>query len=416
MINNLEQLRLPYETDKRDNGWVKGFKGGAGAGGVGMIYLSWTRPSREKAREGAASFIDREWKAFAGTEAERLIREGSLRADLHWLHGDLFIRVRLGPGNREELETELLERAYYGTRDWEARFIETVRQIDGSAPEGRLHIGVAAAFPDGQGGKELWYEAAKGAVLHGGTEDAMERSLRRRAFARLLRERGIYSAYQPIVSLQDGAVYGYEALTRLRTPDWFGGPLQLFAFADAEGSLYALETLAREAAVSGFAMPGGGPKLFINVMAQIMEDPSFSPGQTLRLLDRYGLAPEDVVFEITERDSIADFGAVKKALEHYRKQGYRIAIDDVGAGYSSLQSVVELRPDFLKVDRSIIRNVDQDEMKSYVVQTLMGIGSKMGVSVIAEGIEREEELHRLKELGVPLAQGYLLGVPKPFAR
>lgn len=279
----------------------------------------------------------------------------------------------------------------------------------------RLKIGVSVVIGEAKPHlHNLRYEAAKEALLQGQSPGNRERRKRRGAFEQLLRQRELFPVYQPIVSLKDNGVFGYEALTRLKNKSLFDGPVSLFSFAEQEGQVYALDRLARELAIDGCRRLEPQQKLFINVMAQIMEDPGFAPGKTISLLEQHHLSPHHVVFEITERSAIADYAAVKKALEHYRSQGYQIAIDDVGAGYSSLQSIAELRPDYLKIDRSIIYNIHNDEMKAYILQTLQSLGDKMDVALIAEGIEHREELEALARMGVQYAQGYLIGRPGPF--
>jgi EAL domain-containing protein (putative c-di-GMP-specific phosphodiesterase class I) len=106
------------------------------------------------------------------------------------------------------------------------------------------------------------------------------------------------------------------------------------------------------------------------------------------------------VFEITERQSIDDYASFTKALDHCRKQGYRIAIDDAGAGYSFLQAIAELRPDYIKIDRSIIHRIDRDKMKEMLVETLVMLAQKINCQIIAEGIETFEELEVVRRLGV----------------
>jgi EAL domain-containing protein (putative c-di-GMP-specific phosphodiesterase class I) len=229
----------------------------------------------------------------------------------------------------------------------------------------------------------------------------------------LIHDRSIFPVYQPIVSLKCGTAFGYEALSRFLDKRWFDGPQQLFAFAADEGMVYALDRLARERAIEGSTGLGMHQKLFINITAQIMNDPSFTPGQTLLLLERFGLSPHNVVFEITERSSFEDFGAAKKLLDHYRNQGYQIAIDDAGAGYSSLQSIVEIKPDFIKIDRSLIQGIHLEPMKQQIVRTFTEFAAKMDISLVAEGIEEEEELHQVRSMGVGYAQGFLLGKPQP---
>ncbi len=233
------------------------------------------------------------------------------------------------------------------------------------------------------------------------------------AFRSILAARSIRSVYQPIVSLQDAAVLGYEALTRGPEESIFYSPLELFGFAEARGELYALDRLAREKAIEGCAGLGKDQRVFINIPAQVIHDPQFAPGATLEILRRCGIQPRNVVLELTERSSIEDFDTAKLLLEHYRNQGYQIAIDDAGAGYSSLQAIAELKPDFIKVDRSLIENIHLDKMKETLLEIFVSFARKMSIRIIAEGIECWEELQKLRQLGVHYGQGYLLGYPRP---
>jgi len=230
-------------------------------------------------------------------------------------------------------------------------------------------------------------------------------------FQRIMAEQSIYSVYQPIVSLQDGSVFGYEALTRGPAGSGLESPQLLFQYAGMHGRLYALERLSREKAIAGARLERHQP-LFINVSAEVLGDPQFVPGQTLELLQACGMTPAQVVFEITERSSIEDFTRAQKVLEHYRRQGYRIAIDDAGAGYSSLQAIAELQPDFIKIDRSLIQGLNKLKVKEYIVETFVTFAHKMNIQLIAEGIEEPDELVKLTHMGVHHAQGYLLGRPE----
>ncbi|PRX75028.1 EAL domain-containing protein (putative c-di-GMP-specific phosphodiesterase class I) [Cohnella sp. SGD-V74] len=231
---------------------------------------------------------------------------------------------------------------------------------------------------------------------------------------RLLAESSIKSVYQPIVRLGDGRVFGYEALTRCPEGSLFDGPLALFRFAEKNQMALALDRLARETAIRHSPALGAVQKIFINVTMSIINDPHFVSGQTVRWLSEKGMFPGQVVFELTERSSIDDFEAAKKILAHYRSQGYEIAIDDAGAGYSSLQSIVELSPDYIKVDRSLVRLADKDEMKKHMLRTFVRFAKKMNIRTVAEGIERPEELRLLRAMGFDFAQGYLIGRPSEF--
>ncbi|MDR6553300.1 GGDEF domain-containing protein [Paenibacillus qinlingensis] len=230
-------------------------------------------------------------------------------------------------------------------------------------------------------------------------------------FQKLMDDQRISSVYQPIVSLRDGQVMGYEALTRGPVDSPFHSPLGLFQYAEQQGELYRLEQLAREKAIQGSILEHKEQLLFINISSHVLEDPGFIPGKTLDILEKYGLSPSNVVFEITERSSIEDFSLAKKILAHYRTQGYRIAIDDAGAGYSSLQAIAELQPDFIKIDRSLIEDIHKNKVKAYILETFVTFAQKMNIALIAEGIEQIEELAKLTQMGVHYAQGYLLGKP-----
>lgn len=379
---------------------------------LGIIYLSWDEwngygyDGLLQTHPGVAA----SWKEFAEVEGEKVFRGTLVQATLHWRHNDLFISVKLPSGNHGSLDNGLTEFALDIKRLWETAFLRKI-----GIRRGHLRVGASVTNMAGAIDEEcLWYEAVKKAVVQGQSAVDLERSYKRRAFGKLLEGGALYPVYQPIMSLGSGEIFGYEALTRLKDMSLFDGPLELFGFAEKEGQVYALDRVARELAIDGCTELKEGQKLFINVMAQIMEDPDFSPGQTISLLEQHRLSPHQVVFEITERNSIEDYPSVKKALQHYRSQGYRIAIDDVGAGYSSLQSIVELRPDYMKVDRSIIQHIHCDDVKEHILTTLQEVAGKIGAELIAEGIETGEELDKLAQMDIPYAQGYWLGRPAPF--
>lgn len=263
--------------------------------------------------------------------------------------------------------------------------------------------------------KQTLYKSALEAIRNmGKTDPSASGSELHSEMERLLRERSIRSVYQPIKSLGSGEIFGYEALTRCPQPCRFDGPLALFGFAEKEGYAFALDRLAREKAIHGSPALSETQKIFINVTNGIMNDPQFVSGQTVRWLRERGMNPNQVVLELTERSSIDDFGAAKKILNHYRSQGYQIAIDDAGAGYSSLQAIVELSPDYIKVDKSLVRHADGDEMKKQMLLTFVGFAKRMNIRTVAEGIEREEELRLVREIGVDYGQGYLLGRPGDY--
>ncbi|RKN85463.1 GGDEF domain-containing protein [Paenibacillus ginsengarvi] len=316
-----------------------------------------------------------------------------------------------------------------GVRDAGLHVHETGMQIK-LRLERRLSDGLGAAAPVFRMGCSLLrsqqprkpiatvvYDAVKQALREMKHEPAggglAARGDRGERFLAILQNQSLYAVYQPIVSLADGSVFGYESLSRGPQHSGFVSPLELFKFAEEEGFLYTLDRLAREKAIAGCGELRKEQRVFINVPAQVIHDPHFTPGRTLRLLERRGLSPHNVVFEITERSSIEDFSTAKKILQHYRSQGYQIAIDDAGAGYSSLQAIAELQPDYIKVDRSLIRNIHKDKIKEHMLETFVTFADKMNIRIIAEGIEQADELYKLMQMGIHFGQGFLLAKPSP---
>lgn len=224
------------------------------------------------------------------------------------------------------------------------------------------------------------------------------------------------AVYQPIVDLRNGHVLGWESLARGPAEGNFRSPTLMFDFAEEVGSVFALERCCREQAMAGLGGLEPGQKLFLNIHPQTLGDPSFKSGETLRLLERHGLKPYNVVFEITERHNVKDFTLFYRTLEHYRSQGYQVAIDDVGTGYSGLSRLAAVRPDYIKVDMSLVRGIDANPVQRSLIETLVAFCQKIGCDIICEGIETETELSSLQSMGVDYGQGYLLArpaAPKP---
>ena len=121
---------------------------------------------------------------------------------------------------------------------------------------------------------------------------------------------------------------------------------------------------------------GPDQKLFLNIHPRTISDPHFVRGETMRLIGEMGLKPSSIVFEITERHCIKDFPNFNKTLEHYRSQGYMVAVDDAGSGFSSLQSIAEIRPDFIKIDMSLVRDINLNSIKRVLLETFINFAEK----------------------------------------
>lgn len=232
------------------------------------------------------------------------------------------------------------------------------------------------------------------------------------ALGTILAQRGLHSLFQPIVSVSERRILGYEALSRGPSNSPLHSPINLFAAARHAGRLSELEMACRENACRVFSEQALDAKLFLNVSPETLLEPLHESGRTLDLLKRYGLSPSQVVIELTEQTPTDDFQLLHTALHHYRAMGFSIALDDLGAGYSSLRMWSELRPDYVKIDRHFIDGIHQDALKREFVGSILQIARASRAVVIAEGIELIEELTVLTEMGVDLVQGYLLCRPQ----
>lgn len=213
-------------------------------------------------------------------------------------------------------------------------------------------------------------------------------------------------ALQPIVDLSRGTVAGYEALARLPGP---GGPEPWFAAAAQHGlaDLFEAVVLSRTLA----SREGLPPNAFVSV--------NVTPAALLTEAVQATLAAAGplggVVIEITEQAAVADYGLLLAAVAALRARGALIAVDDMGAGHASLSHVLELRPDFVKLDRGLVTDCDRDMARLAVLEMLGNFVGRIDAWVVAEGIERQEELDAVARIGMPLAQGYHLARPAPEA-
>ena len=210
-------------------------------------------------------------------------------------------------------------------------------------------------------------------------------------------------AYQPVFDLLDGRCVGLEALARFS--DQFAGPAETFAAAHRIGLGADLEHAVMRRACNIASSLAPGQFLALNA----------SPEALLRLARRAG-GSEDlpwprIVVEVTEHSAVEAYAALQEALWPLRRRGLRIAVDDAGAGYASLRHVLELRPDFIKLDRWLIDGVAGDAGRHAAVSAFVALAGELGSKVIGEGVERPEDLEALRELGLSAAQGYLLGRP-----
>lgn len=229
----------------------------------------------------------------------------------------------------------------------------------------------------------------------------------------ILNEESISVLTQPILSLESGDVLGWEVLTRGPKHTPFHMPTELFDFAQQAGLLIPMEWLVIRKAFQEIARKGIQEQVFINITPVTLSQPSLLDKMLEWLKDYPHVEPSQIVLEITERHSITDFSHMSQILARYRAHGFRFAIDDAGAGYASLQTISELTPDIIKIDKSVIRDIDQTLIKQSMLQALLQMAESIKCKVIAEGVEREEEANVLCRNRVHMGQGYFFSRPQP---
>jgi len=237
---------------------------------------------------------------------------------------------------------------------------------------------------------------------------------RRRDFLSFLLDGSVTSVYEPVVCTRSLTVYGYEALARGPDGSPFAAAGALFGAAAEHDMLYELDCLCRAAALEGAIDFPSGTKLFMNIRPTSIHDPRFRPEALIRTLEGCQLSPSDVVFEISEQESIDNYEVFRETRDQYGQLGFQFALDDTGAGYASLEAVMELAPEFIKVDRAFVTGIDEDEARQAMVRAFQQVARSVGARIVGEGLDRLEELQKLAELGIDFGQGWLFGKATPL--
>lgn len=235
----------------------------------------------------------------------------------------------------------------------------------------------------------------------------------------IIDEKKIKTVFQPIVSLRDGSILGHEALSRIKDTSLELNIEDLFGLSEIYNRMWDLEFLCRTTALETAFLtmkPPYAAKLFLNVNPNIMHDIKFKQGFTKEYLEQYGITPDQIIFEITERNAIKDMNGFLATIAHYKDQNYKIAIDDAGAGYSGLNLISDIKPHFIKIDMNLVHNINADSMKYALVKSMIELSNISHIYLIAEGIETYEELKTLIGLGVQYGQGYYLQRPNEIIK
>ena len=250
--------------------------------------------------------------------------------------------------------------------------------------------------------ERLVYRTIDEALSEAASEKEQVLRSRGRQLKAIMDLRRISTVYQPIIDLKTRAVMGYEALSRgprgdLETPD------ALFQIAYQTELVWKLDRVCREGAVRRLSRLKPEQLMFINIEpACIFEEKLTEAAFIRRFASR-------LVFEITERAAITDFSTFRQAVQLLKRSGFKVAVDDVGSAYSGLRVVSEIDPDFVKLDMQLTRGADNDQVKRQLIAAVAKFCADVGMPLIVEGIETQEELQAVQALGIHLAQGFLFG-------
>ena len=234
------------------------------------------------------------------------------------------------------------------------------------------------------------------------------------SLSEIIEKRSLSVYFQPIINNNTRTIIAYEALIRGPINSHFHSPIALFEAAEEQGRLVELELLCRELSIMQFKKLNLSGKLFLNASPETLFQPNFRSGKTLALLHKIGLDPKNVVIEITEHSPLENYELVRDALQHYKTMGFEIAMDDLGSGYSGLRMWYELRPDYVKIDRHFMTNIDSDKVKQQFVISIKNIAQQLNCKVIAEGVETAAEFKFIEKINLPFCQGYYFARPAPF--
>lgn len=236
---------------------------------------------------------------------------------------------------------------------------------------------------------------------------------------RIIKDESIEIHFQPIVSVKKKTVVGIEALCRGINPgtDSIIPPNILFGLAKDEELTVDFDRLCRKKALESYQslqLKSSDLMLFLNIDISVLDKGVVGSGHLLNIVNELNVDPGHVVIEIVE-SKVDDIVALKRFVNFYRNYGFLIALDDVGSGHSNLDRIPLVKPDILKIDRSLISDIDKKYYKQEVFKSLVNLSKKIGALVVAEGVEREEEAIMVLELGADMLQGFYYSKPKKVA-
>jgi EAL domain-containing protein (putative c-di-GMP-specific phosphodiesterase class I)/CheY-like chemotaxis protein len=376
---------------------------------VGVLFIDFEKYAHIEDYYGWEVFDDvlreaaKALKRLLGT----LFSTGDLIAINRPSGSEFYVFLSVPPGLRGD---EILERLQRKARQIEESLRATLSEKFEHRIQRKIgmYVGYAKLLYSPQVRLErLVYRALREAISVASTKEGERAALLREQFKDVLVHRQIETLYQPIIDLKSGAVFAHEALSRGPADSPFENPEMLFDYALKSDQVWSLEKICMQFSAERFVGKRPG-MLFVNVETELIHALKSRGHEVLQPL----LAIQSgVVLEITERAAIRDYDLFRESVRVLRELGFRIAIDDAGSGYASLQSIAELRPQYLKISNYLVTGLHEDSIKRDVVEMLVRLAARIDAETVAEGIETEAEKAEVKRLGVTYGQGYLLGRP-----
>ncbi|MEN3185279.1 MAG: EAL domain-containing protein [Atribacterota bacterium] len=230
----------------------------------------------------------------------------------------------------------------------------------------------------------------------------------------ILEHNAIVTYFQAIVDVSNREIVGYECLSRgIKRDGSLLYPETMFRLAEKADLLFYLDRLCRIKSLQSARENVITKMIFVNFSPSAIYNPEFCLRSTINTAKELNYDVSKVVFEVIESEKLENHEHLKEVLDYYKKWGFKVALDDVGAGYANLEMLVQLKPDIVKIAMSFVRHVHHEPIKKSVITAITTLAKEMGLKTIAEGVETEEEFSTVKDLGVDYAQGYLFGKPTP---
>lgn len=253
------------------------------------------------------------------------------------------------------------------------------------------------------------------AIFRAKSLERLLEEMRQSWFNRVLEERQIAIHFQPLIQFPPGRVHGYECLMRgMDAEGKLISPGRMFEAAQTLGKQPMLDECCRAAALKQVArLARQDLTFFINFLPSALTGVDEYVASARRELKAAGLEPEQIAFEVVETDRMLDQQHLSHILRSFRKAGFRVVLDDVGAGYSSLLNLANLRPDYIKLDGELVRRGARSALEAKMIADLADTARQNGIIVVAEGIENEEELRLILDSGIRITQGYFHTRPQP---